>query len=393
MNVKKSLPMLASAVAIAAGGFHQANAGIDRGGSPGSGSGTITSFGSIFVNGVRYQTDNAVFIVDGQLGAEADLRVGQVVSLYGSIDADGTNGTADIVVYDDAVDGPVSSVDAETNSIIVLGRRVVVTGDTAIAADLDIESIEDLESGDAVEVSGFTDSHGNVIATYVGPGSGNGGYDLTGIVDSVDAGRMVFEIDGVEIDYGSAATYGIAGAPVPGSRLEIAVREYHSGGRIVAHSIWPAISGFGIGGAGTRGEIEGYVTDWLSWSSFDIDGIAVRVGWNTEFRNGWYFGLGMGGKVEVEGTFDENGVLAADVVEFERVAEIGADGRIDAIVGDTVYVDGLRIRLTTETVFEDDSDEDDRRLAVTGLDVGDTVDIRGFESNGEFVATRLERDD
>jgi len=58
-------------------------------------SGTITGFGSIFVNGVEYDVDNASFNINNDnspgLG-QADLRIGMVVILTGS--DDGTVGTA-----------------------------------------------------------------------------------------------------------------------------------------------------------------------------------------------------------------------------------------------------------------------------------------------------------
>ena len=41
--------------------------------------GTVTTFGSIVVNGVRYDTANATFIHDGTASTESDLDVGDVV--------------------------------------------------------------------------------------------------------------------------------------------------------------------------------------------------------------------------------------------------------------------------------------------------------------------------
>ena len=87
-------------------------AGIDRGGAPiaatvGS-SGTITGFGSIFVNGVEYDTASANIRIDGAAGTEADLRVGQVVTVTGTLDSGSTTrGKAQTVSFNAAVEGPV----------------------------------------------------------------------------------------------------------------------------------------------------------------------------------------------------------------------------------------------------------------------------------------------
>ena len=74
MNAKKLLILTGVAIVIAASGASQlANAGIDAGGKPGSSKGSIHRFGSVYVNGVRFKTDNVVFIIDGRLGDESEL--------------------------------------------------------------------------------------------------------------------------------------------------------------------------------------------------------------------------------------------------------------------------------------------------------------------------------
>ena len=66
-------------VVACGGGGGGSFAGIDRLGVT---SGTITGFGSIFVNGVEYETGNGTtYLVDDSEGAETDLRVGQVVTI------------------------------------------------------------------------------------------------------------------------------------------------------------------------------------------------------------------------------------------------------------------------------------------------------------------------
>ena len=44
-------------------------------------SGAITGFGSVFVNGVRFETSSAAFMINGKPGTQADLRVGHVVRI------------------------------------------------------------------------------------------------------------------------------------------------------------------------------------------------------------------------------------------------------------------------------------------------------------------------
>ena len=63
--------------------------------------GPISTFGSVIVNGVRYDTSSATFSVNGLSGSQDDLRVGQVITVSGSIDDNGVDGNADEVNFDD----------------------------------------------------------------------------------------------------------------------------------------------------------------------------------------------------------------------------------------------------------------------------------------------------
>ena len=81
---RKALPAALIALGLSAcggggGGGSSTVAGVDNGpsqGISGSGattSGTIDAFGSIFVNGVEFETNDADITVDGRTGSEDDL--------------------------------------------------------------------------------------------------------------------------------------------------------------------------------------------------------------------------------------------------------------------------------------------------------------------------------
>ena len=79
-------------------------------GGTGITSGEVTGFGSVFVNGVEFFTNNTQFEVDGNTSAaETDLKVGMVVQIQGKVDNNGQTGTADSVSYDDDIEGPVEA--------------------------------------------------------------------------------------------------------------------------------------------------------------------------------------------------------------------------------------------------------------------------------------------
>jgi hypothetical protein len=56
--------------------------------------GPITGFGSVWVNGVRYDDSTASVLLDGVAASSAELRVGMVAGLQGTRDAATLLGTA-----------------------------------------------------------------------------------------------------------------------------------------------------------------------------------------------------------------------------------------------------------------------------------------------------------
>ena len=136
-----------------------ATGGIDRGGVA---VGPIDGFGSVIVNGIRFDTSDTQFSIDDGVGGQDDLSVGQVVIVRGSIDDDGLNGTADSVEYDDAVEGPIDagSIDLAAGTFSVLGQRVRVTTTTVFDDSIQPQSLDGLAEGDVVEISGLPDADG-----------------------------------------------------------------------------------------------------------------------------------------------------------------------------------------------------------------------------------------
>ncbi|MCG8668345.1 MAG: hypothetical protein MI867_02950, partial [Pseudomonadales bacterium] len=92
--------------------------GIDR---LGVSAGTVTGFGSIFVNGVEFDTDDADFdIDDDDIGSsQDDLDVGDTVIV--TFDPDVAGNVALTVFSDEAVEGPIDSIDLATGVLVVVG--------------------------------------------------------------------------------------------------------------------------------------------------------------------------------------------------------------------------------------------------------------------------------
>src|SRR5579859_8184358 len=101
MTVNPTRKVLAISAAVLLIAF---NSEIDLAGIQGTGKkaavmGPITSFGSIFLDGVEYTTSGANITIDDQPGSEAQLRAGQIVTIDGTVNDDGTTGTATTVSF------------------------------------------------------------------------------------------------------------------------------------------------------------------------------------------------------------------------------------------------------------------------------------------------------
>ncbi len=175
--ITKSLLATAIALTVAACGPGDSSlAGI--GGSGYISSGSITGFGSVFVNGVKFETDRAIFDVDGFSGTQDDLAIGMIVKVDGSINDDGISGIATSISFDEELQGPVSTVgpvdaDGIKRIITVLGISVVVdSGSTTFDIDGDVPAskvfdFDNIEFENNIEISGFFDTSGVLQATRV----------------------------------------------------------------------------------------------------------------------------------------------------------------------------------------------------------------------------------
>ncbi len=140
--------------------------------------GTITGFGSIIVNGVHYNIDNADIDANGQPYSNLTpqqqqqvLAVGMVVRLRATDNGDGT-GEASSVVYDAAIKGPVLDVvpsltDITIKQMTVLGQTVEISSVSTRFEDFSGIGFDLISAGAVVEISGYVDQQGTIKATLV----------------------------------------------------------------------------------------------------------------------------------------------------------------------------------------------------------------------------------
>lgn len=360
--------------------------------------GPVSTFGSIVVNGVHYETTSASFTIDGNPATESDLKVGQVVKVEGTINDDSLTGTADTVITDDDVTGAVESVDLALGQLVVLGQLVLVGPETSFDDNIIPASLDGISVGDIVEVSGFFNANSDIVASRIENKPVGTQLEVHGTVSSLDAANSLFSINSLIVDYSGAMLQNFPGGSISdGDFVEAKGASLDVNGRLTATIV--ELETVGVSGAvDTHVEIEGFITRFASATDFDVSGVRVTTDAGTTYEGGTVADLGLNIKVEVEGDLDANGVLVADKVDIRRSKAVRSTAVVDSVDAAAGSLVMLGITFTTDelTRFEDKSNADVSPLTINDLNAGDYLEIRGAEfpsGSGQILATILERED
>jgi hypothetical protein len=238
-------------------------------------SGTISGFGSVIVNGVRWD-DSAARVTDdaGRPRALSQLAIGMVVEIEGRADDGATQGVADRIRVVAELKGPIESIDAAARRFVVLGVTVAIGQATAFEDGLGFAS---LAVGDALEIHGFADRGAGVLrATLVERRDASDpapAYRLRGTLAAFDAASVGFRIGALTID-ARGATVEPAGTALRNGqlvRLEGARAPDAAGWRVdrVIVLSTPAL------GTVANARIDGEVAAFESIARFEVAGVPV----------------------------------------------------------------------------------------------------------------------
>ncbi|HKJ22701.1 MAG TPA: DUF5666 domain-containing protein, partial [Gammaproteobacteria bacterium] len=192
------LAMVTGLPSCGGGGGGGGGVGASVGGTAISATGTITGFGSIFVNGIEYQTASATVQTNDLPGTPSSLKLGMVVRVSGTVNGDGRTGIANTVTYDANLKGPVNHVQrttSTTGTFTVLGKTVAFGSTTTTYGGTTFNTLSAAAPADVVQVSGFQDAAGVLHATRI---------DKTGTFQT----DKRFEAKGVVANYNNAGSAG-----------------------------------------------------------------------------------------------------------------------------------------------------------------------------------------
>lgn len=321
-----------------------------------SAGGTVTGFGSVYVNGVEYEdakSYNRVENADGSYSAVA-LQLGQRVRV-----AHDSSGIASTVTVDAAVIGTVAagSIDTSTLSFKVAGQSVRANTDST-AGQVTVygggyTAFTDIAATDLLEVHGSAvyDSIAKtyvVQATRIEKKAAISSVRVMGKIANLDATTKTFTINSLTVSYAAAtlapgtavlandqtvAVWGPSASLVAsGSTLNLAASRV----RVMNSSLADTVT------SGTT-QLGGLVSNYsASTGSFELEGVKVTVGSATLTPTGAT--IGNGAYVQVSGTVGSDGSITATAIRVRQqsttddTASVRLTGAIESLTDQSSFV-------------------------------------------------------
>ncbi|MEM0930444.1 MAG: DUF5666 domain-containing protein, partial [Pseudomonadota bacterium] len=411
MRITRTVSTLAVATALASCNIDFGGDDDDVDGSGGASSiplpsevvatGTITGFGSIYVNGRRFEVlDTTSVEVEGQsavLGGQSLLKLGQVVRVEAS-QPDTGDAAANTIIFDVDLRGIASSFtpsanDPSVGSFSIIGQRVTVDAFTVLGEDfddlngdniIDIRDLDGTASSSAesfvVEVSGTVTQDG-IIATRIDKIEERGGdvnvmgdeYDIKGFVDGVASDFTSFTMNSETITISSATMFGDglnASALSVGDFVEAKV-DRDGGGNYIAVEIELADTiERNPPAAGSGFDIEGVIQaiDTSSTpNTITINGVGLSLDDASLF-----VGL-VGRRISVAGVIGTDGRLSINALDIEPTSSVSIADQVvavDTTAGTITTRLGIVITPTGDSRVFDRQNQDDTLLMTPERFVG-----------------------
>ena len=362
-------------------------------------SGTVTGFGSVFVNGKKFETNDVEVRHDGiterctiDPSNHCGLKEGMTVKVSGSFN--GSSRSASTITQEDTLEGPITSknqVDANNGTLAVLGQTVIVDSTTRFDSGINLTT---LSNGNVIEVSGFVKSDGTIVASFIEQKAGVGVCspvcEVKGTIKGHDAVLATFQIGGLTVTYDNNTIIGDMPTPVGsnwnGRFVEVKGTDFSVNAGVptlVATKVEPENDGVGNNDM-DEFEVEGFVTQAGTPNGkiidFTIGTTQIRTTANTEFRGGTVDEIVAGAKMSAEGRFDGT-TLIAKHVKFHAAVKL--EGNIATITGNTFTIAGL----PGVTVTVNSQTEGGNNLLLNSH-----VRVRGRVSgSSSMIATRVEQ--
>ena len=369
--------------------------------------GKIDGFGSVYVNGVKYDTSHTSYHVDDQSASDdSALGVGMKVKVVGRVNSDGKTGSADSIYYDDDLEGPIDAgslvVNGDTTTFTIFGMAVSADANSTVFDDG--ASYSGLTEDQEIEVSGFFDGTQIVASRIELQSDSDRDYEIKGTVTQYDGSTITIELKNLS----TAGPYDISSSVEIDSDLPadpvgtfVEIELVDNGGILEVVKIEPDDDDLIDDSDDDHdAEIRGILM------GNDVDGYTVNdipVVFNDPVDPQL-----IGTEVEVEGHMVD-GTLVVHEIEREDgeieikalVTDVSSDGdpKNGSVTIDLGNGESLTFTTDNSTSFEDSSSYDsssdgDGSFTLNELNVNDYVEVELSANGGSsYYAHSIERED
>lgn len=365
-------------------------AGLSSGGTGSFTSGTITGFGSIIVNGIRYNNDTAAVLTsEDSVSSNLALQLGMVVNIEGSavIPASSATGlpiaTAYRITFGSEWIGPVSNRGATTFEILSHTVDILATTMFGGAA----QQLSDLRDTHFVEVYGYVDQvDGHIQASRIDVYTVQpSAYKLSGAITQItqiNQASGTANLGQAELSWSLPAV--LPSGLTSGNFVRVVLDPTPVG------AVWTATRIQLVSSPLSRltsdhdyeAEVHGSITAYQSSANFVVNGIPVNA--SAAQMTGI---LAVGVQVEVEGSI-RSGQLVATKVAVKTASQVETQefefyGVISNVTAQTFVVRG-------ETFYYDASTSNSSLLTRNPLPY---VEVKAHRINGQWQAIEIDLED
>ncbi len=327
--------------------------------------------------------ENTVFKEDGEVISETRAQGGTGFKIRyraSDVNPNVTQGKLDEINLINIAKGPVVSL----SPLKVFNVDMLLTNQTYFTES---QSVDDLQLGDHVLLSGFIDQTSAAIITRVEPVADLNEWKLTGYVDALTASQ--FNINGQVVNYSPAVINGCTTNLATGDLVEVFaddISNFTLGDPVntvtaitcIDDAVMPQMSDDIV-------IIEGFIDDLLMNGDFILAGQNVAVSQNTQYIRGKAEDIQQNIKVEVEGVADVNtGDVTADIIRFlEPRINLKLPVQPADYVGNQFNVAGVSLTITPEVLDPDG-------VLDSGINNPIQLQFRGYDYGaGDLFITRL----
>lgn len=346
--------------------------------------GPITQFGSIYVNGIKYETDQAE-VVFTDSSANDELLAGMIVAVYAQWDQDQQSYNAYRVLFDRQIQGPVSGVSFSDDQVLVsiLGVSVLVDEDTVLNG---IE-LQNIKKGQVLEVSGLLDDQGEVIATYIGlqamRSESLSSVEVEGRIRRVKNNAMRLELGSTTVDASQAQfSEGDINDLSKNDWVEI-IGAYDERQKLIYASKIKLKNSSESLSKGTSLSIDAVITDFESLAKFKLNGFT------SDASNASITGdtaLGSGVRVKANGYINDEGIFDLRTARIITRARYTIKAQVDSIIPslDQLTVLNVTAAANEDTLYASKTDFPNKYQSLYSISEGDWVQLKGNYYQGRL---------